>query len=481
LQLPSGVELSVERFVGTGLTGSLPRKLDLGEDADLVTVSFELVHLEHLPDLGLRSLALQSGFIADPSQRSPLKPASVLATVAAFGREEEVASVRAALEGGVAGRYHTLLAEQRVLPVGASAVIELGRVKLYSEPEFEWRPDPRVEAIDQAISLCLSRESAGEPLMIQAAIRGPLPRLEYDLEAEEPSEPLPPTTLNERMAGRSRWLNLQLNEELVIPHQQLELDGPGVVVMSLSPFDLKDPRGFALFVRASTDSSLRQAGDLEELRTELGAEAAAAQELVSEEGSTLARNRTLMRALEHLRPDSEGRRTLAVLANLVGAPLCTDLALVAEETVLSALIEQLHKTTSSLLESSDKSELAWKLESASYALLATLDPEDGMADELIGVLLKRAGEVGRYSTSIEEAILASTDLASFEQALVDENLVFLEDPDPSSRVRAFDWLLLRGEAPAGFDPLASAQDRRAALAQLEEQSAAGSSSGGEQP
>ena len=481
LGLPRGVELSVERFVGTGLTGSLPRELSLTEDDEQVTVVFELVHLEQLPELGLRSLALQSEFIADPSQRSPLKPASVLATVAAFGRDEEVGEVRAALEEGAAGRTHTLLDERRILPVGASAVIELGRRWLYFEREFDWRPDPRVEEIDQSISLYLSREAAGQPLTIQAEIRGPLPRLEFELDEDELDSLLGPQTLNERMAGRSRWRDLQLNEELVIPRQVLEVDGPGVVVVCLSPFDTQSSRGFALFARASSDPALRQSGDLEALRGELAAEAAAASRLVSEEGTTLASNRTLMRALEHLDPSSEGRRTLVVLSNLVGAGLCTDIALVADEEVLGLLIEQLRKTTSTLLESSDKSELAWKLESASYALLASLDPEDDLADELTGVLLSRAGEVGRYSTSIEEAILSSSDLASFEEALIEENLVFLEDPDPSSRVRAFDWLLLRGRAPEGFDPLGDAKDRRAALLKLATEQSGEATASGELP
>jgi hypothetical protein len=35
-------------------------------------------------------------------------------------------------------------------------------------------------------------------------------------------------------------------------------------------------------------------------------------------------------------------------------------------------------------------------------------------------------------------------------------------------VRAYDWLAARGLAPEGYDPLASSDQRRAALARLEE-------------
>jgi hypothetical protein len=39
----------------------------------------------------------------------------------------------------------------------------------------------------------------------------------------------------------------------------------------------------------------------------------------------------------------------------------------------------------------------------------------------------------------------------------------LEDSSPASRVRAFDWLTARGRAPAGYDPLGTPRQRRAAL------------------
>jgi hypothetical protein len=53
--------------------------------------------------------------------------------------------------------------------------------------------------------------------------------------------------------------------------------------------------------------------------------------------------------------------------------------------------------------------------------------------------------------------------AEFENRIMAENIIFLEDNSPASRVRAYDWLKARGKAPAGFDPLGPARERRIAL------------------
>jgi len=47
--------------------------------------------------------------------------------------------------------------------------------------------------------------------------------------------------------------------------------------------------------------------------------------------------------------------------------------------------------------------------------------------------------------------------------VIAENLIYLEDASPASRVRAYDWLQSRGRAPAGFDPLGTPRERRDAL------------------
>ena len=61
------------------------------------------------------------------------------------------------------------------------------------------------------------------------------------------------------------------------------------------------------------------------------------------------------------------------------------------------------------------------------------------------------------------ALNRSSDRATFEEAILLENRSFLSSSDPAARVRAFDWLQPKGEAPEGYDPLASREARREAL------------------
>ena len=45
---------------------------------------------------------------------------------------------------------------------------------------------------------------------------------------------------------------------------------------------------------------------------------------------------------------------------------------------------------------------------------------------------------------------------------------FLSSADPAARVRAFDWLRSRGQAPGGYAPTADRASRRAALERFRE-------------
>lgn len=458
------MSLTVERFVGSGLTGPLPGRPAEFEADDLISLQLRLVYLERTPDFGLDSLALQSSFIADPSRGEPLKPASVLASDARIGRGEHVSRVQQMIADGAAGRTKVLLERSLALPTGATVVIKASRSEVRSREEFPWRPDPEVLLLEDALALHISRSEEQAALWLLAELRGPVPRLDYELDRDEALEPQPTRTINERTSGRPKWTKLQEYQELSILGDGLVVDGAPMVIVGGAPLEQNSDRGLLLFVSATSDPGSLDAGDVEQLGAELEHEAELALRIVSEEETKLSRSRTLVRALEQLRPDSRGRRTLAVLARVVEAELCTDFALIASDELFAVLALQLQGESEELLESTSPEDLAWRLERDVYALLATLDQDDGIPAEVEGVLLRQAGEVGRYPSSIEEAILVSPDLASFQRYIVEENRMFLEDPDPTSRVRAFDWLNIRGLAPEDYNPLGGVKERRAALA-----------------
>lgn len=470
-----GVEIALQRFIGSGLTGPLPLGIDgleapasEGDGEDLVVVSFELLHLERVPETDLDSLVLSATFVAAPDRSEPIEPASILAPDASMGRGSETSALRKALAAGAAGRTEVVLREEVVLPRDAAVVLDARDFKVAYEAEFPWRPDPRVWGFPLAFGLHVTRNESGEALELLLALRAPVPRLDYELDRDEALEPLPARTQNERTYGRSSLVGLVPCEEFVVPAGGLQVDGEELAILGKSPFDEQQGRGLVLFVRASSDTSGVTPEERSALRDELEAEARGARELITDERATLSRNRTLVRALEQLRPDSIGRRTLAVLAQAIEARLCNDFALVADPLLFAQLTEELVTEAEELLATTSAEELAWRLERETYALLGSLEPGESLPPELEGVLLRHAGEVGRYPSSIEEGILIAHDLDHFKRYLIQENLVFLEDPDPSSRVRANDWLLKQGVVVEGYEPFGEARERRAAIARFEE-------------
>jgi hypothetical protein len=113
--------------------------------------------------------------------------------------------------------------------------------------------------------------------------------------------------------------------------------------------------------------------------------------------------------------------------------------------------------------------VGWLLDHAAYNLLAdllnTANMTNGapMPDELAATLANHAGEAGRHPSSMQQILNRVGGRDEFNNRVLAENLIFLEDTSPASRVRAFDWLTARGHAPAGFDPLGTPRQRRQAL------------------
>jgi hypothetical protein len=57
----------------------------------------------------------------------------------------------------------------------------------------------------------------------------------------------------------------------------------------------------------------------------------------------------------------------------------------------------------------------------------------------------------------------ANSVADLNQRLLQENAIYLEDISPAARTRAFEWLTTKGQAPKGYDPLATLKERRAVL------------------
>jgi hypothetical protein len=171
-------------------------------------------------------------------------------------------------------------------------------------------------------------------------------------------------------------------------------------------------------------------------------------------------------ALPALERSALRRSALVFLAQVARAPLAGDLALDAEPDALASFAASLAPLVRGGAKDDRKlPALGWALERAAYTWLAAaaLDEKHPMPKELAALLVAHAGELGRFPELLRSAVLECDGVPALGERLVQENRIFLEDADPSARLRAFEWLQDRGAAPEGFDPLGPLAERRAAL------------------
>jgi len=157
------------------------------------------------------------------------------------------------------------------------------------------------------------------------------------------------------------------------------------------------------------------------------------------------------------------RSALVFTAGEVNVPIAVDVALVADDSVVATICGSIVHDLSASKTPPDSSALAWLIEKQTYLSLLNILNNEKVPPELSGLLSAYAGEAGRQSASLSEVLRDATGPADLASRLVRENMDYLEDSAPSARVRAYDWLNSQGTAPAGFDPLGTPQQRRAAL------------------
>jgi hypothetical protein len=170
-------------------------------------------------------------------------------------------------------------------------------------------------------------------------------------------------------------------------------------------------------------------------------------------------------ALDALTDPNRRRSALVYLAMQTGAPLCRDVALAADPPTLEHLSGEVRRVVARPAGSATPGaeELGWTLDRTTYAMLSELLNKTQLPLELMGVLTAFTGEVGRDAGSVDEVSHSMGSRAQFMARLQAENLISLEDSSLAARVRAYDWLRARGEAPPGYDPQALRKDRRDAL------------------
>jgi hypothetical protein len=172
----------------------------------------------------------------------------------------------------------------------------------------------------------------------------------------------------------------------------------------------------------------------------------------------------LLTAVRALSQPQSRRPALIFLSTQTAAPLCGDVALTCDEDVLAVLAGRVGQRAGRDAVQSPQA-FGWTLDYLTLQLLSEMSSNEKakLPPELAAVLARHCGEAGRHPASLQEILKNASSPKDLQMRLIAENLIYLEDSSPASRVRAFDWLSAMHQAPQGFDPLAPVNQRREAL------------------
>ncbi|MCP3916792.1 MAG: hypothetical protein GY711_14645 [bacterium] len=405
-----------------------------------------LVYIEDVYDGGLAPLATASRLVVDLRGKTPILPVAKLVADAAYAVGDDAEAWLAAVAGGAAGRTRELADETVVLPAGATYSLAAEADETVEDPrdwldEFADRgPFPR------RVTVWVSATASGPRVAVSVDDLDPDVERERALaRLDEPNAmpgPAPPVE------------DESLRRETVLV-DAAPTPGAPLLVRLPSPFDTGEGRAFAAIVELLDEPATEEARA--SAAESIAAAAANHEQLtapLSVDGQDdLVRQQVLVAFRER-----GGRPALLLLAQESGAELTADLALVADDALFAAIDTEAFSRGEPAA-----STLGWELERAAWTVLARAGLQDELDGELEGVLLRHAGALARFPDVILDAVAASTDTRTLLARLEQEQRYFLEDSNPSARVRAHDWLVARERGVAGFDPLADRAARRAAL------------------
>lgn len=425
---PDPLRLGLEHYPGSALEGvAVDRELAVDLDQTALGVELEVRWQADLGGLEVEPLGSHARRVWIEPEEDPIRVTLTLAgTLGLASRAPAAADWRRVQEG--------------VLFEGTTVAFSLAPVLEEGFPETGWESlrlhVTRPERVARAeLTLEVAAPPAESDVLGAGALHAsdrPAPREWIALDS--------PLSLERELA----WL--------VLPAVTVEAPRGGfLVALRLSEGAPRDATEALAEVEEARERAVSRRSDLEDVEI-----------FVRETSSALE-------ALVHAR---HRREALLFLADASHAPLVADLAIVGRDADLEDL-------TARLAVLGDEAEggaiaLGWWLEEAAWLTLCEASASDeGLPPGLEALLLQHAGQAGRFPGLLVESLRASDGVATFRKRLVAENRIFLEDGSPAARVRAFDWLLRRGEEPAGYDPLAQRTARREALALAREAEAEG--------
>ena len=460
LRLPEGLEQRVEQRFGTLLGGARSTRPEDAQEGPAFGLELQLLSLERMPPRGFEPLAAHTRMVANPLGRAPIRGATRLAVGAGFAQGQPAEALWEELLAGAAGRARPAGSHLGVLPQGMSVVLSLEASELIEDPDNFLREWPERGPVRKRLAAGVESRGAiglGVGLGLANLARG----------AADAEASLPPPE-----GGRPGGEYLQ--EEWLVPSPRPEPDAGPLLFVVPSPFASGEGAAYAIRIELRSLGDAQAEGQVAALGESLAAAESTGKGVANavanaspEELQRLEQER-LYRSLKTNPELSLLRGLVGFLTDENSSQLAADLVLVADERLLRQWIERLPEASGDEAESSPESvplDAAWQLERAAWLQLAQLAVAGDLELWQDALLLRHAGEVGRYPSTLVVEARRARDAQAFQASMKSENLLFLEDSNASARVRAFDWLERRGAAPAGFDPLGPKAERKRALEQ----------------
>jgi hypothetical protein len=438
---PPQAQINLQLFNGTSLSGPMPTAVAAGAPRDAMAVTVRVIALEQWPADALEPLAARARLIAATRSGTPVVAAAKVADGARVGIGDASAGFRAQLESGAIGGNAALGNRAAALPAGATA-------------EFE-AADPSSRP-HRSVSVAISRPA-------DAAPPGKL-RMALVVEDLPPAAAASPAQMDETAAPAPPDASLPQRETVLL--DDIPFDGAlqAVIVVPFRLPPAPHPAVAFLIDIAPGSDEPAHADALATSAAALQASAAAAAQRPQTALLSADDSAGLTSAVRALAQPQSRRPALVFLTTQANAPLCGDVALTCDDDVLAVLAGRIWQHASRDALQSPQA-FGWTLDYLTLQLLTEMLSNDQvkLPPELAAVLARHCGEAGRHASSLEEILKGASSQKDLNNRLIAENLIYLEDSAPASRVRAYDWLGATGNAPQGYEPLDPVSQRRDAL------------------
>ncbi|MHC5210640.1 MAG: hypothetical protein ACYTG2_07975 [Planctomycetota bacterium] len=419
--------------------GGMPSTALSDDPADALCVSAVVRVVQRRPDTGLTAFADAAELIAAVEEAAPIRTVAGPTRGTLFAVGSAAAALGPAVEGGEFGARRIVNTLSGALPVGATVSIDTQRVL-----PAAFTPDALPIRAGAFVQLHRPGGAAGSaPLELAVAV------VTESLQREIALVQLPAGFEAGSVAVVVPWpVTTRSGAALVVSLEVLAAPRPG------TPAAREHARTLARCLEEVSQDALPPS-PTEGLPRGL---VSALQGLLE---ATPPRSDPETDAA----PDTVGQRgTLLYLSELVGAELAQDIALSAEPALVDALARAMLASGSEQASIGETPEgIGAVLERLAFQMLLDDSGLDEPPPEHEALLILHAGEVGRSGALLAGLLADQPALDTLATRITAENIAFLQHSSPASRVRAFDWLRKRHLAPDGYDPLATRDERRAAL------------------